>query len=35
MVKIHTSNNLANMLTKVVPTVKFKTCLDIAGICSF
>ena len=35
MVKIHTSNNPADMLTKVVPTTKFKTCLDIAGIFSF
>ena len=34
MVKIHTSNNPSDMLTKVVPTAKFNTCLDIAGICS-
>ena len=34
MVKIHTSNNPADILTKVVPSVKFKTYLDIAKICS-
>ena len=34
MVKIHTSNNLADILTKVVPSAKFKTYLDIAKICS-
>ncbi|KAH9770122.1 Integrase catalytic domain-containing protein [Citrus sinensis] len=34
MVKIHTSNNLADMLTKVVPTAKLKTYLDITEICS-
>ena len=34
MVKIHTSNNPADMLTKVVPSAKFKTYLDIAEICS-
>ncbi|KAH9705555.1 hypothetical protein KPL70_011923 [Citrus sinensis] len=34
MVKIYTSNNPADMLTKVVPTAKLKTCLDIAEICS-
>ncbi|KAH9685060.1 hypothetical protein KPL70_013801 [Citrus sinensis] len=34
MVKIHTSNNPVDMLTKVVLTAKFKTCLDITEICS-
>ena len=32
MVKIHTDRNLADMLTKVVTTTKFKVCLDIAGL---
>ncbi|KAH9648710.1 reverse transcriptase Ty1/copia-type domain-containing protein [Citrus sinensis] len=32
MVKVHTDNNPADMLTKVVPTAKFKSCLDKAGL---
>lgn len=32
MVKIHTSKNPANMLTKVVPTAMFKVFLDMVGM---
>ena len=32
MVKVHTDNNPADMLTKVVPIAKFKSCLDKAGL---
>ncbi|KAH9718762.1 hypothetical protein KPL71_022343 [Citrus sinensis] len=31
--KIHTDDNVADMLTKAVPGAKFKFCLDLAGIC--
>ena len=33
LVKIHTSNNVADMLTKLVPMAKFEHYLDLAGIC--
>ena len=33
LVKVHTSNNVADMLTKPVPMAKFEHCLDLAGIC--
>ena len=32
--KILTSENASNMLTKSVPTDKFKHCLDLIGVCS-
>lgn len=35
MVKVRISNNPVDMLTEVVPAAKFKTCLDIAGLCGF
>ena len=35
MVKVHTDDNLADMLTKVVTTTKFKSCLDKAGMSEF
>lgn len=35
MMKVHTDNNPANMLTKVIPTIMFKSCLDIAGLSNF
>ena len=35
MVKVHTDNNPADMLTKVIPTTKFKSCLDKAGLSNF
>ena len=31
--KIHTDDNVADMLTKAVPGAKFKFCLDLVGIC--
>lgn len=34
LVKIYTSENMADMLTKSIPIAKFKTCLDLAGICT-
>ncbi|KAH9704893.1 Integrase catalytic domain-containing protein [Citrus sinensis] len=33
LVKIHTSDNVADMLTKPVPMAKFEHCLNLAGIC--
>ncbi|KAH9752684.1 hypothetical protein KPL71_014795 [Citrus sinensis] len=33
LVKVHTTNNVADMLTKPVPMAKFEHCLDLAGIC--
>lgn len=33
MKKIHTDNSVADMLTKTIPSAKFKLCLDLAGIC--
>ncbi|KAH9750881.1 Integrase catalytic domain-containing protein [Citrus sinensis] len=35
LLKIHTEENPANMLTKVVPTAKFILCMNLAGICKF
>ncbi|KAH9650187.1 hypothetical protein KPL70_026271 [Citrus sinensis] len=32
MVKVHTDDNPADILTKVVPTAKFKACLNMAGV---
>ena len=32
--KILTSENASGMLTKLVPTNKFKHCLDLIGVCS-
>ena len=32
--KVHTSENAADMLTKTVPAVKFKHCLDLINIFS-
>ena len=32
--KILTSENASNMLTKPIPTDKFKHCLDLIGVCS-
>ena len=32
--KILTSENASDMLTKPVPTDKFKHCLDLIGVCS-
>lgn len=31
--KIHTDDSVADMLTKAIPSAKFKLCLDLAGIC--
>jgi len=31
--KIATVENLADMLTKPVPVLKFKHCLDLVGVC--
>ena len=31
--KIDTSENVADMLTKLVPTSKFKQCLDLISVC--
>ncbi|KAH9769407.1 Integrase catalytic domain-containing protein [Citrus sinensis] len=33
LVKIHTSDNVADMLTKPVPMAKFEHCLNLASIC--
>ncbi|KAH9779745.1 hypothetical protein KPL71_007826 [Citrus sinensis] len=33
VVNIHTSDNVADMLTKPVPMAKFEHCLDLDGIC--
>ena len=33
LVKVHTSNNVADMLTKPIPKAKFELCLNLAGIC--
>lgn len=35
MIKIHTDENHSDALTKVVHVGKFRTCLDIVGLCSF
>ena len=35
MLKVHTNQNLVDMLTKVVPSVKFNFCLSLTRICSF
>ncbi|KAH9763592.1 Integrase catalytic domain-containing protein [Citrus sinensis] len=35
MVKVHTDDNPADMLTKVVTTARFKSCLDKAGLSDF
>lgn len=35
MVKVHTDSNPTDMLTKVVPTAKFKIHLDKAGLCNW
>ena len=32
--KVHTSENAADMLTKLVTTAKFKHCLDLINVCS-
>ena len=32
--KVHTSENAADMLTKLVTTAKFKHCLDLTNVCS-
>ena len=32
--KVHSSENAADMLTKLVPTAKFKHCLDLTNVCS-
>ena len=32
MVKVHTYDNPADILTKVVPTAKFKACLNMASV---
>ena len=32
--KIHTNENAFDMLTKTVPTDKFKHCLDLIGVCN-
>ncbi|KAH9782190.1 Integrase catalytic domain-containing protein [Citrus sinensis] len=32
MVKVHTDDNPADILTKVVPSAKFKACLNMAGV---
>ncbi|KAH9697678.1 reverse transcriptase Ty1/copia-type domain-containing protein [Citrus sinensis] len=34
LVKIHTDENLADAFTKVIIVVKFRACLDLAGLCS-
>ncbi|KAH9670611.1 hypothetical protein KPL70_017043 [Citrus sinensis] len=33
LIKVHTDNNLADMLTKVVPVAKLEFCMNSAGIC--
>lgn len=35
MSKVHTDENPADMLTKVVPTTKFKVYLDLASLSNF
>jgi len=30
--KVHTSKNLADMLTKALPIAKFEHCLDLVGV---
>ena len=35
MLKVHTDQNPADMLTKVVPSAKFSFYLSLEGICSF
>ncbi|KAH9678410.1 hypothetical protein KPL71_025698 [Citrus sinensis] len=35
MLKVHTDQNPADMLTKAVPSAKLNFCLSLAGICSF
>lgn len=35
MSKLHTDENPADMLTKVVPSAKFSACLDLAGLSNF
>ena len=35
LLKIHTEENPADMLTKVVPTAKFIICMNLARICRF
>ena len=35
LLKIHTEENPADMLSKVVPTAKFILCMNLAGICRF
>lgn len=35
MIKIHADENHFDALTKVVHVGKFRTCLDIVGLCSF
>ena len=35
MLKVHTDQNPADMLTKVVPSANFNLCLSLAGFCSF
>jgi len=30
--KVHTSENLTNMLTKPLPIAKFEHCLDLVGV---
>lgn len=34
MSKVHTDENPADILTKVVPTAKFSMCLNLAGLSS-
>ena len=33
LLKIHTDDNIADMLTKVVPVAKLEFCINLAGIC--
>ena len=33
LLKIHTDDNLADMLTKAIPTAKLVYCMNSAGIC--
>ena len=33
LVKIHTSDNVVDILTKPVPIAKFEHCLDLVSIC--
>lgn len=35
LLKVFTDDNVANMLTKPLPGVKFKHCLDLAHICTY